>query len=57
MHIVAGQGLNQGLEDAAALGRQVKAAGLGAESLRSYEKTRIPRVQQVMATELVSLQL
>lgn len=53
--MAAGQGLNQGLEDAAELGRQVKASGLTADTLRSYEKTRIARVQQIMAAELVSM--
>lgn len=51
--MLAGQGLNQGLEDAAELGRQVKAEGLTQASLRTYETTRIERIQQVMAAELV----
>ena len=51
--VCAGQGLNQGLEDAAELGRQVRAGGLSPATLRNYETTRIARVQQVMAAETV----
>ena len=47
--------MNQGLEDAAELGRQVRAEGLTQASLRAYESTRIERIQPIMAAELVSL--
>ena len=50
----AGQGLNQGLEDAAALGQHVQAGGLCPASLRAFEALRVPRVQEVMAAEMVS---
>ena len=42
LRVCAGQGLNQGLEDAAALGQQVQAGGLSPASLRSFETSASP---------------
>lgn len=50
---LAGQGLNQAMEDAVELGHFLSQQGLLPDSLRQYEASRIPRVQEVMACEMV----
>ena len=49
----AGQGLNQGMEDAYELAQYLKHGGLTADSLRQFEAFRIPKIRQIMAAELV----
>lgn len=49
----AGQGVNQGLEDAHDLAAFLGQAGPVADSLRKFEASRIPRVQTIMAAEMV----
>lgn len=49
----AGQGVNQALEDAVELAQAIKKGGLNPDSLRAYESKRIPRVQEIMAAEMV----
>ena len=51
----AGQGVNQGFEDACELAHYLDQGGLQADSLRQFEASRIPRVQEVMAAEMVSI--
>lgn len=41
------------MEDAVELGQFLSQSGLLPQSLRDYEASRIPRVQQVMACEMV----
>lgn len=52
VHLV-GQGVNQGFEDAVELGYFLSQGGLLPDSLRKFEASRIPRVQQIMACEMV----
>lgn len=49
----AGQGVNQALEDAVELAQAINKGGLTPDSLRAYESSRIPRVQEIMAAEMV----
>lgn len=49
----AGQGVNQGLEDAVELAYFLKQGGLTPHSLRKFEASRIPRLQEIMACEMV----
>lgn len=49
----AGQGMNQALEDAVELAQAIKQGGFTPSSLRSFESSRIPRVQEIMAAEMV----
>ena len=49
-----GQGLNTALEDVAVLARHLQDGGLYEESLRSFEKERIPRVSAIAIQEQVS---
>lgn len=50
----AGQGMNQALEDAVELAQAIKQGGFNPSSLRSFESSRIPRLQEIMAAEMVS---
>ena len=45
--------MNQGLEDAVDLGCFLAKDGLTPEALRAFEAERIPRIQQIMAAEMV----
>lgn len=47
--------MNQAFEDAVELAQAVQEQGLTPDSLRAYEAKRIPRVQQILAAEMVSL--
>ncbi len=47
--------MNQALEDAVELAQAIQEGGLTQGSLRAYEASRIPRVQQILAAEMVSL--
>ncbi len=47
--------MNQALEDAVELAQAIQEGGLTQDSLRAYEASRIPRVQQILAAEMVSL--
>ena len=49
----AGQGLNTALEDGAVLAWHLQQGGLSAESMRAFEKERIPRVQSMAEQEYV----
>lgn len=49
----AGQGLNTAFEDVAVLARHLQDGGLTEESLRSFEKERIPRVSAIAIQEQV----
>jgi len=46
--------VNQALEDAVELAQAIQEGGLMQDSLRAYEASRIPRVQQILAAEMVS---
>lgn len=46
--------MNQALEDAVELAQAIKEGGLNPDSLRAYESKRIPRIQEIMAAEMVS---
>ena len=50
----AGQGVNQAFEDAVVLAHAIRDGGLTEASLRAFEAERIPHVQEIMATEMVS---
>ncbi len=50
----AGQGVNTALEDAAVLARHLQDGGLCEESLRSFERERIPRVSTIATQEQVT---
>lgn len=50
----AGQGVNQALEDAVLLAQAIRVGGLTEKSLRSFEAQRIPRVQEILAFQIVS---
>lgn len=54
MRPIAGQGVNQALEDAVVLAKSVRDGGLTASSLRAYEAARIPRLQEIAAFQIVS---
>lgn len=45
--------MNQALEDAVELAQAINRGGLTPDSLRAYESSRIPRVQEIMAAEMV----
>ena len=45
--------MNQALEDAVELAQAINKGGLTPGSLRAYESSRIPRVQEIMAAEMV----
>jgi len=47
--------VNQALEDAVELAQAIQEGGTTQGSLRAYEASRIPRVQQILAAEMVSL--
>jgi len=47
--------VNQALEDAVELAQAIQEGGLTQDSLRAYEASRIPRVQQILAAEMVGL--
>ena len=49
----AGQGMNTALEDGAVLAWHLQQGGLSAESMRAFEKERIPRVQSMAEQEYV----
>ena len=49
----AGQGLNTALEDGAVLGWHVQEHGLHPDTLRSFEKERIPRISKIAEQEQV----
>ena len=51
--VLTGQGLNQGMEDAVELAYFLSQGGLLPDNLRKFEASRIPRVQEVMACEMV----
>ena len=51
---VSGQGVNQAFEDAVILAQAIQDGGLAEASLRAFESQRIPRLQEVMAAEMVS---
>ena len=50
-----GQGVNTSFEDVAVLARHLQDGGLCEESLRSFEKERIPRVSAIAIQEQVSM--
>ena len=54
MYKCIGQGVNQALEDALLLAQAVRNGGLAEKSLRSFEAQRIPRVQEILAFQIVS---
>ena len=51
----AGQGLNTALEDGAVLGWHVQEHGLHPDTLRSFEKERIPRISKIAEQEQVCI--
>ena len=51
---VSGQGVNQAFEDAVILAQTIKYGGLTEASLRAFESQCIPRLQEIMAAEMVS---
>ena len=51
---VAGQGLNTALEDVAVLARHLQDGGLCEESLRRFERGRVPRVSAITTQEQAS---
>ncbi|KAL3137319.1 hypothetical protein ABBQ32_006859 [Trebouxia sp. C0010 RCD-2024] len=53
MRPASGQGMNQALEDAVELAQAIKQGGFNPSSLRSFESSRIPRLQEIMAAEMV----
>ena len=46
--------MNQAFEDAVELAQAIQQGGLTQDSLRAFEAGRIPRLQEVMAAEMVS---
>ncbi|DBA92561.1 hypothetical protein WJX77_007472 [Trebouxia sp. C0004] len=54
MRPASGQGVNQALEDAVELAQAIQESGLTQGSLRAYEASRIPRVQQILAAEMAT---
>ncbi len=48
-----GQGMNTALEDGAVLAWHLQHGGLSAESMRAFEKERLPRVQKMAEQEYV----